>query len=51
MFDDNKIKRILCVSISANDELSIEDNTYELYLAKPVYKAKLNECLKKLEIL
>ena len=42
MFNDNKIKRILCVSISVNDECSIVNNTYDLYLTK------LNDYLKNL---
>ena len=48
LIEDQKIKHISCVSISANDE--VQENVYDLILPKPISKVALQEGLKKLKL-
>jgi signal transduction histidine kinase/CheY-like chemotaxis protein len=47
--EDQKIKNIICVSISANEES--QDNVYDCILPKPISKTAIQECLKNLKII
>ena len=51
MIEESKIKKVYFISISANDENEFDSSDYDFCLAKPINKIKLNECLRRLEII